>query len=34
MPSKKNLVNVNLDWKAFTNANGIGSLHGNGYALE
>ena len=34
MPSKKSLVNVNLNWKAVMNANGIESLHGNGYALE
>ena len=34
MPSKKSPVNVDLNWKAVTNANGIESLHGNGYALE
>ena len=34
MPSKKSLVNVNLNWKAVTNTNGIESLHGNGNALE
>ena len=34
MPNNKSLVNVNLNCKAVTNANGIESLHGNGYALE
>ena len=34
MPSTKSLVNVNLNWKAATNTNGIESLHGNGYALK
>ena len=36
MPSKKNLVNVDLNWKAIavTNANGIETLHGNRFALE
>ena len=34
MPSKKSLVNVDLTWKAVTNANSIESLLGNGYALE
>ena len=34
MPSKKSLVNVNLNWKAVMNTNGIKSLHGNEYTLE
>ena len=34
MLSKKSLVNVNLNWKAVTNAIDIESLRGNGYALE
>ena len=34
MPSKKSLVNVDLNWKAVTNANSTESLHDDGYALE